>query len=69
MNTAIETRNLVKRYGKVTAVDGLSLRVEQGEIYILGVRRLAIAIKTVEISEHMCYNSCCDVLWHTNSNN
>lgn len=33
MNTAIETNNLVKRYGDVTAVDGLSLRVAQGEIY------------------------------------
>ena len=33
MNTAIETDNLVKRYGDVTAVDGLSLRVAQGEIY------------------------------------
>ena len=33
MDTAIETDNLVKRYGGVTAVDGLSLRVAQGEIY------------------------------------
>jgi ABC-2 type transport system ATP-binding protein len=33
MNTAIETNNLVKRYGDVTAVDDLSLRVAQGEIY------------------------------------
>ncbi|MCI0478245.1 MAG: ATP-binding cassette domain-containing protein [Anaerolineales bacterium] len=33
MNTAIETNNLVKRYGDVTAVDGLSLRVAKGEIY------------------------------------
>jgi ABC-2 type transport system ATP-binding protein len=33
MSTAIETKNLSKRYGEVTAVDGLSLRVEQGEIY------------------------------------
>jgi ABC-2 type transport system ATP-binding protein len=30
---AVETRNLSKKYGDVTAVDGLSLRVEQGEIY------------------------------------
>jgi ABC-2 type transport system ATP-binding protein len=30
---AIETHNLVKRYGDVTAVDNLSLRVERGEIY------------------------------------
>jgi ABC-2 type transport system ATP-binding protein len=33
MNAAIETNNLVKRYGDVTAVDGLSLRVARGEIY------------------------------------
>ncbi len=33
MNATIETNNLVKRYGNVTAVDGLSLRVERGEIY------------------------------------
>jgi ABC-2 type transport system ATP-binding protein len=33
MNTAIETNNLVKRYGDVIAVDQLSLRVAQGEIY------------------------------------
>lgn len=34
MDTAIETNNLVKRYGDVTAVDGLSLRVARGEIYV-----------------------------------
>lgn len=33
MSTAIETEHLVKRYGDVTAVDGLSLRVNRGEIY------------------------------------
>jgi len=33
MNSAISTNNLVKRYGDVTAVDGLSLRVARGEIY------------------------------------
>ena len=33
MITAIETENLVKRYGDVIAVDGLSLRVARGEIY------------------------------------
>jgi ABC-2 type transport system ATP-binding protein len=33
MNLAIETENLVKRYGDVTAVDRLSLRVTEGEIY------------------------------------
>ncbi len=30
---AIETHQLVKRFGDVTAVDGLSLRVARGEIY------------------------------------
>jgi ABC-2 type transport system ATP-binding protein len=33
MNLAIETHSLGKRYGSVTAVDGLSLRVAEGEIY------------------------------------
>jgi ABC-2 type transport system ATP-binding protein len=33
MSAAIETDNLVKRYGDVTAVNGLSLRVARGEIY------------------------------------
>jgi ABC-2 type transport system ATP-binding protein len=33
MNTTIETENLGKRFGDVTAVENLSLRVAQGEIY------------------------------------
>ena len=33
MNTAIATKNLGKQYGEVIAVDDLSLRVAQGEIY------------------------------------
>lgn len=33
MNTVVETDSLVKRYGYVTAVDGLSLCVAQGTIY------------------------------------
>ncbi len=33
MDPAISTNNLSKRYGDVTAVDGLSLRVSRGEIY------------------------------------
>ncbi len=33
MNWAIETENLGKRYGEVAAVDSLSLRVGEGEIY------------------------------------
>ncbi|MEJ2264634.1 MAG: hypothetical protein P8X95_14405 [Anaerolineales bacterium] len=42
MNIAIETSNLVKRFGRVTAVDGLCLRVAQGEIYAF----LTIALVT-----------------------
>jgi ABC-2 type transport system ATP-binding protein len=33
MTAAIETRGLTKRYGAVLAVDGVSLRVEPGEVY------------------------------------
>jgi len=33
MNLALETENLAKRYGDVTAVEHLSLRVAEGEIY------------------------------------
>jgi ABC-2 type transport system ATP-binding protein len=33
MSTAIETNSLTKRYGKVRAVEDLSLRVAKGEIY------------------------------------
>jgi ABC-2 type transport system ATP-binding protein len=33
MNTTIETEDLGKRFGNVTAVENLSLRVTQGEIY------------------------------------
>ena len=33
MNWIIETENLGKRYGNITAVEGLSLRVGEGEIY------------------------------------
>ncbi|MGH2523813.1 MAG: ABC transporter ATP-binding protein, partial [Anaerolineales bacterium] len=33
MAAIIETKNLTKRYGKLTAVDNLSLSVEQGAIY------------------------------------
>jgi ABC-2 type transport system ATP-binding protein len=33
MKLAIETDNLSKRYGDVTAVDQLSLQVAEGEIY------------------------------------
>jgi len=33
VNTIIETDQLVKRYGAITAVDAVSLRVARGEIY------------------------------------
>lgn len=32
---SIEVRNLLVRYGKLTALDGISLRVEPGEVYAL----------------------------------
>jgi ABC-2 type transport system ATP-binding protein len=35
MTAAITTRNLVKRYGKVEALEGLSIEVEQGESFCL----------------------------------
>ena len=35
---AIETKRLVKRYGKITAVDGLDLEIREGELFsLLGV--------------------------------
>ncbi len=40
MDPAIETQGLVKKYRDVTAVDGLSLRVEQGrDIRLPGTQR------------------------------
>ena len=33
MNIAIEANNLVKHYGQVKALDGLSLKVEQGSVF------------------------------------
>ncbi|CAG0934872.1 partial putative multidrug ABC transporter ATP-binding protein YbhF, partial [Rhodocyclaceae bacterium] len=33
MSTAIVTDNLTKRFGDVTAVDGLTLSVAQGELF------------------------------------
>jgi ABC-2 type transport system ATP-binding protein len=33
MNGILSTQNLVKRFGKTTAVDGLSLQVEPGSVY------------------------------------
>ena len=35
---AIETKSLVKQYGKLRAVDGLDLKIRQGELFsLLGV--------------------------------
>ena len=35
---AIETKNLTKRYGNLTALEGLTLNIEQGEmVALLGV--------------------------------
>ena len=33
MSIAIEANNLVKKYGEVTALDGLSLQVEEGTVF------------------------------------
>ena len=33
MTTPVETRRLTKRYGDLTAVDGLDLEVRAGEVY------------------------------------
>ena len=33
MSAAIETRGLTRRYGEVTAVDGLDLRIEEGTVF------------------------------------
>ena len=33
MSIAIQASNLVKKYGEVTALDGLSLEVEQGTVF------------------------------------
>ncbi|MDE7211479.1 MAG: ATP-binding cassette domain-containing protein [Lachnospiraceae bacterium] len=35
MEYVIETENLTKYYGKVKALDGLSMRVEKGSIHAL----------------------------------
>ena len=36
---AIETKSLVKQYGKLRAVDGLDLKIRQGELFsLLGVK-------------------------------
>ena len=43
LNQAISIKNLVKRYDDVTAVDGLSFDVEEGEIFgLLGARARSV---------------------------
>ncbi|MBR4888373.1 MAG: ABC transporter ATP-binding protein [Clostridia bacterium] len=53
--TAIKTSGLVKRYKKITAVDGLDLEIEQGELFaLLGVNG---AGKTTAIKMLSCLTS------------
>ena len=33
MSTVISVKNLVKRYGKLSAVDGISFEVQKGEVF------------------------------------
>ena len=52
---AIQTRSLTKRYSDVTAVDGLSLDIRQGELFsLLGVNGAGktTAIKSTLANEH-----------------
>lgn len=70
---AIETRNLVKKFGDIVAVDGISIRVKEGEIFgLLGPNG---AGKTTTISMLCCmikptsgeaYVNGYDVLKHPN---
>src|SRR5262245_19395851 len=48
---AVEIRGLVKRYGRVTAVDGLSMRAERGEMTALLGPNGAGKTTTVEVCE------------------
>ncbi len=51
VTAAITVRGLVKRYGDFTAVDGISLQVERGEVYALLGPNGAGKTTTVEILE------------------
>jgi ABC-2 type transport system ATP-binding protein len=51
MSTALEVRDLVKRYGEFTAVKGISFAVEQGEIFGLLGPNGAGKTTTIEIIE------------------
>jgi ABC-2 type transport system ATP-binding protein len=48
---AVDIRDLVKRYGRVTAIDGLSLRAERGQVTALLGPNGAGKTTTVEICE------------------
>ncbi|MDX1447614.1 MAG: ABC transporter ATP-binding protein [Acidimicrobiia bacterium] len=50
-NPAIEVSGLTKRYGELTAVDGISLRVDRGEVFALLGPNGAGKTTTVEILE------------------
>ncbi|MBR4954458.1 MAG: ABC transporter ATP-binding protein, partial [Clostridia bacterium] len=53
--TAIKTENLTKRYGSLTAVDGLSLSIDEGELFsLLGVNG---AGKTTTIKMLTCLSA------------
>ncbi len=51
MPPIIEVRDLVKRYGAITAVDGISFRVERGEIFGMLGPNGAGKTTTVEVME------------------
>ena len=63
---AISVQNLVKKYGKANAVDGISFSVDQGEIFAILGPNGAGKTTTVEILEGYrdrdggdCRSSCC----------
>lgn len=57
MNTAVEVKNLVKKYGSNTVIPGLSFSVKQGEIFALLGANGAGKTTTLECIEGIrCYN-------------